>query len=92
MKMTASHADIERCMLELLGARAEMSSICPSDVARALAPDESDWRALMPAVRHVAARLARDRTIVITQGDATLDSDHIDHGPIRLRRGARFSR
>jgi hypothetical protein len=90
--MTASPSGIERCLLKLLGERAESSSICPSDVARALSSDEAAWRALMPAVRDVAARLARDKTIIITQGDVTLDPDHIDHGPIRLRRGPGFPR
>jgi hypothetical protein len=78
--------DIERCLLELLGKRAESSSICPSDVARTLIDDEDGWRALMPSVRRVAARLAHDGRIRITQGDSTLDPDHIDQGPIRLRR------
>jgi hypothetical protein len=90
--MNPSPSDIERCLLKLLAARAESSSICPSDVARTLLSDEAAWRALMPAVRDVAARLARENKIVVTQGDATLDPDHIDHGPIRLRRGRNFPR
>ena len=38
---------------ELLSARSAESSICPSDVARAAAPD--DWRPLMEPVREAAA-------------------------------------
>jgi hypothetical protein len=82
--------DIEQCILMLLAQRAETSSICPSDVARALADDEAAWRALMPSIRHVAAQLAREQRIRITQGDVTLRPDRIDHGPIRLRRGPKF--
>lgn len=59
---------IERAIRTLLRERAAGKSICPSEVARALAPD--DWRPLMPRLREVAARLAssgeqkaeRDRT------------------------------
>ena len=89
--MTVTKPDIERCALDLLGQRASTASICPSDVARALAGDEDTWRALMPLVREVAARLAREQRITITQGDVTLNPDRIDHGPIRLRRGPKFT-
>jgi hypothetical protein len=82
--------DIERCMMKLLRERAATSSICPSEVARALASDESEWRALMPPIREIAARLAREGKIRITQGETTLHPDRIDHGPIRLRRGPKF--
>jgi hypothetical protein len=85
-----TNRDIENCLLELLSRRAESSSICPSDVARTLAEDEAAWRALMPSVRRVAASLAREGCIAITQGDVTLDPSSIDQGPIRLRRGEKF--
>ncbi|ARP81753.1 hypothetical protein CAL12_13635 [Bordetella genomosp. 8] len=89
--MTATDSEIEHCIVELLTRRAAASSICPSDAARALGGDGDAWRDLMPAVRKTAARMARQGYIVITQGEATLDPDDIDHGPIRLRRGARFA-
>jgi hypothetical protein len=88
--MSVSNHAIEQCLLDLLRRRAETSSICPSEVARTLAGDEGAWRALMPAVRQVAARLARAGTLVITQGEATVPPAQIDHGPIRLRRGPTF--
>ncbi|WP_438390953.1 DUF3253 domain-containing protein [Caballeronia sp. DA-9] len=81
---------IERCMMKLLADRDAGSSICPSDVARALAADEDAWRALMPAVRKVAARLAEAGVVRITRGEDTLSAGEIDHGPIRLRRGRGF--
>jgi hypothetical protein len=91
--MTASNLDIKRCVLKLLSQRAASASICPSDVARALASDNEAWRAMMHPVKGVAAQLAREGKISITQGSATLDpSDpkQIEHGPIRLRRGPHF--
>ncbi len=77
-------------MLALLGERARTSSICPSDVARALVSDEGDWRASMPSIRQVAAQLAREGILTITQRGATLDLDQPSRGPIRLRRGPQF--
>jgi len=88
--MNIDDTTIERCMMKLLSERREESSICPSDVARALASDETVWRALMPAVRKVAARLAEAGVVRITRGETTLSPDEIDHGPIRLRRGRGF--
>ncbi|QSN64696.1 DUF3253 domain-containing protein [Caballeronia sp. M1242] len=88
--MSVSTSDIENCVLQLLGQRAATSSICPSDVARALAADEDAWRALMPLVRQVASALAHDGRIIVTQGSGTLHPDAISHGPIRLRRGPTF--
>jgi hypothetical protein len=88
--MAASKQDIEHCMIDLLRRRAKTSSICPSDVARALAGDEGEWRALMPSVRETAARMAHADTLSITQGNAVLDPDRVDHGAIRLRRGPKF--
>lgn len=89
--MTPTDSAIADCMLELIGRRAPSASICPSDVARAITREADDWRALMPTVRRVAARLARDGMVSITQGGDTLRPDRIDHGPIRLRRGPAFS-
>jgi len=63
--MTITDLDIERCVLDLLGRRAETSSICLLDVACTLLCDEEEWRALMPSVRKVAAHLACDVRIVI---------------------------
>lgn len=81
---------IERCLIELLESRAPSASICPSDVARSLEKEDAAWRALMPSVRKVAARLAEAGTVAITQGDRELAPEQIEHGPIRLRRGPAF--
>jgi hypothetical protein len=88
--MNGNEREIEAQLLALLGARREAASICPSDVARTLSSDEARWRALMPAVRAVAARLAESGVIRITQGETTVPPAQIDNGPIRLRRGPAF--
>ncbi|SEV90102.1 DUF3253 domain-containing protein [Luteibacter sp. 329MFSha] len=82
--------DIAATIVRLLDTRAPEASICPSDVARALADDETAWRALMPRVRDEASDLARDGRIVITRGERQLDPDDLGRGPIRLRRGPAF--
>ncbi len=87
--MTTS-ADIASTILALLRQGDPASSICPSDVARALADGEAQWRPLMPRVREAAKVLARRREIVITQREAVLDPDAPLHGPLRLRRGPEF--
>jgi hypothetical protein len=68
-------------ILELLARRAP-ASICPSEVARAVAP--ADWRPLMPQVRAAAARLASAGRIRVTQGAHEVDAIAA-RGPIRLR-------
>lgn len=69
---------------ELLSARAAASSICPSEVARALESDEAAWRELMPEVRRVAAKLASQGKLRVTRGDDIVDAQS-EGGPIRLR-------
>ena len=79
-------AAIERTLFELLDARAATSTICPSEVARALAPDsEAAWRAMMPAVRRVAASLARADRLAVLQRGVPVDAETA-RGPIRLKR------
>ena len=83
-----SDEQIAQAIEALLAARAACSSICPSDAARRLRADE--WRPLMPAVRRVAATLARAGRLRITQGTRDVSPQEIDsgtlRGPIRLRR------
>ncbi|WP_374459048.1 DUF3253 domain-containing protein [Microbacterium sp.] len=60
------------------------SSICPSDVARAVGGEE--WRDRMPDVRRVAADLASRDVVVVTQkGEPVQIADA--RGPVRIRRG-----
>lgn len=80
---------IESTIARLLDARASTSSICPSEAAKALAPN--DWRRLMDEVREAAAHMAERGDLRITQGESTVDPDAVlakqVRGPIRLRRG-----
>lgn len=85
--MSHDPAAIERRMLELLAGRTATSSICPSDVARALG---DGWRSLMPVVRRVAFDLQRRGLVVVTRGQDRVRAEGDGRGPIRLRRGPAF--
>ena len=81
--MTSADGEIEDRIRALLDARADTASICPSDVARAVAP--GDWRPLMESVREAARRLAAAGEVEITQKGDVVDPDSA-RGPIRIRR------
>lgn len=68
----------------LLEARCASASICPSDVARALASEEKAWRGLMPQIRRVAAALVTAGELSATRGNEAVDP-LVAGGPIRLR-------
>ena len=77
-----SEADIRAAILDLALRRGVGASLCPSEVARRFG---TDWRALLPDVRRVAAGMAE---IVATQRGRPVDP-MAARGPIRLRlRGA----
>ncbi len=78
--------DIDRCVQALLAARRAGASICPSEVARALRPD--DWRPLMPRVRQVAFAMARAGRLEIAQHGERVEPGAPLRGAIRLRRPA----
>ena len=81
-------AAIESAVFALLDERRAGATICPSEVARSLAPpgDEDSWRAAMPAVRRVAARLAAHGRLRVTRGGAPVADAQSPGGPIRLGR------
>ena len=68
----------------LLESRQPPATICPSEAARALEPNE--WRLLMPRVRTVAIGMAKDGVLDIRQGGRTVMPDEPLRGPIRLGR------
>ena len=74
-----------------LSRRAATSSICPSEVARALHVDETAWRALMPQVRDVAAGMRAEGLLRITSRGVDVQNDALHRGAIRLARGSGFS-
>ncbi len=73
---------ISKEIFQLLAKRGPGKSICPSEVARNIAPDT--WRSWMDLVRSVAVELAKKNEILITHSDKVLSPDQIK-GPIRLR-------
>ena len=74
---------LERAIDELLGRRRPDASICPSEAARAVDPEA--WRALMPAARAAAGRLAAAVSVEVTQGGEVVDVATA-RGPVRVRR------
>jgi hypothetical protein len=72
---------IRAMVLQLLEQRDPGKTICPSDAARALAGDR--FRPLMAPVRDVAAQLADEGRIDVTQKGEPVDPRA--RGPIRLR-------
>jgi hypothetical protein len=75
---------IEAAIFALLDARAREATICPSEVARAIAPNR--WRPLMPAIRDAARRLARAGRLELRQRGSPVAPDADVKGPIRLAR------
>lgn len=69
---------------ELLDARRDGATICPSEAARALRPD-GDWRALMDDVRRVATDETDAGRLEVRQGGERVDARSA-RGPIRLAR------
>ncbi|RBY81767.1 DUF3253 domain-containing protein [Geodermatophilus sp. TF02-6] len=76
-------ARLERALEALLDDRRAGATICPSEAARAVDPD--GWRALMPAARAAAGRLAAAGRAEVTQRGAVVDVGTA-RGPVRVRR------
>jgi Protein of unknown function (DUF3253) len=75
--------------LTLLVDRAPEASVCPSEVARALAAGSpgQDWRHLMPVVHAAVDQLVTDDQVWLSwQGKAMATRS----GPYRIARGRRF--
>jgi hypothetical protein len=73
---------LESTMRTLLARTGTGKTICPSDVARTVSPD--DWRPLMEPTRAAARRLVAAGEAVITQGGHVVDPSTAK-GPIRIR-------
>lgn len=81
-KVSATDRQLEDKIRELLDARSKDSTICPSDVARAMS--ENEWRELMEPVRRAARRLVDAGEVQITQKGSVVDPSKAK-GPIRIR-------
>ncbi len=78
--MNMIEAEVVRTsLLSMAAQRGPHKSICPSEVARALA---ADWRPLMPAVRAVSFDLAEAGRVKVTQRGRVVGRDV--RGPIRI--------
>ncbi|MDO1558174.1 DUF3253 domain-containing protein [Brevundimonas sp. 2R-24] len=73
---------IESAILELLEAREPGKSICPTDAAKRLEPD--NWRRMIPRVRATAVGMMRQGRLVILKKGKPVDPDAFK-GVIRLR-------
>ena len=74
---------LERTIDGLLDQRRTGMSICPSEAARAVDPE--GWRALLPAARAAAGRLAAAGDVEVTQRGEVVDVATA-RGPVRIRR------
>jgi hypothetical protein len=82
---SADDAAIRREILRQTTARGADRSICPSEVARALAGgDDGPWRPLMGPVRRAAAQLAQGGRIEILRKGKPVPPEDM-RGVIRLR-------
>ena len=73
---------LEATILELLDARAGGATICPSEAARQVEPEE--WRGLMESARAAARRLVARGRVQILQRGRVVDPSTA-RGPIRIR-------
>ena len=80
-----TEAAIEAAIFGLLAVRRDGATLCPSEVARALGSADGGWRELMPQVRQVAQRLARQDRLDVTRRGVPVDATSRG-GPIRLGR------
>jgi hypothetical protein len=77
--MSKSIADT---IIAMAAHRGPEKTICPSDVAREMFPD--DWRKHMDEIRKDAVLLQKDGKVLITQKGKPVDTDDIK-GPIRIK-------
>lgn len=75
---------LENTILDLLAQRSAAATICPSEAARALFPNEQ-WHDHMEQTRQAARRLVAKGKIDILQKGRVVDPSTAK-GPIRLRR------
>lgn len=81
-------AEIARVLRELVAERGPGKTICPSEVARAVAgPDEKLWSRLMQPVRREAVRAAKAGDVTIMRKGKPVDPDDF-RGVYRIGPGA----
>lgn len=80
--LDAADQALERSIRDLLAARGQDTTICPSEAARAVGGE--DWRDLMEPARRAARRLVAAGEVVITQRGTVVDPSTAK-GAIRIR-------
>lgn len=81
------HQRAEEAILDLIADRGPDKTICPSEAARVIAGD-GDFRPYMDPVRDVAAQLAEEGRIEVTQKGQPVTIGEA-RGPIRLGQAKR---
>lgn len=70
----SSHSQIRETVLRMLDERAAPKTVCPSEVARALAgPDEKIWRLLMHPIRRAVVELAAEGRVGVYRKGRPVD-------------------
>ncbi len=70
--------------MALLAARAEDATVCPSEVARAVAAPTGEWREAMPEVHAAVDQMVSEGLIGLSWKGQTLATRA---GPYRINRG-----
>ena len=78
----SAEQNIHETIMKLAEMRGRDKTFCPSEAARAAAPEQ--WRTLMGKVRSAAFELREEGKIEIEQNGEKLSGDTFS-GPIRLR-------
>ncbi|MCR9159045.1 MAG: DUF3253 domain-containing protein [Nannocystaceae bacterium] len=82
-KVSAKDRALEAAIVALLDARGPGKTICPSEAARRVDPEQ--WRPLMEPARRAARRMVARGELEICQRGKVVDPTDAK-GPIRLRR------
>lgn len=78
-------------LVEMLDAKLDDTTICPSETARLLGEDlRVEWRDLMRPIREIAARLAEEGRLEVVQDGRAVNIREA-RGPVRLRRKRRMN-
>jgi len=83
-KLRPIDRELEAALRTRLAAVPAGSTMCPSEVARAVGGEDDAWRALMEPTRQAARRLVAEGVAQITQRGQVVDPSTA-RGPIRIR-------
>jgi hypothetical protein len=88
-KLSSTDKRLESAMVDLLMESPGQGTICPSEAARKIRPN--DWDGLREACRMAARRLVARGAVEMIQGQRAVDPSTAK-GPVRLRRAPNFER